>query len=195
MRLDPRSLEETLGSAAVGLTRPQLLNGVVQPLFEKIGRLWASGRLKIIHEHMASIVTRSFLLDILRTIVVADTSPKIVVGTPVGQWHETGALIVALTAAESGWRPLYFGPNLPAEEIAAAAQITASKAIALSISHRIELEIVVRELSKLRRYCDRQISIYVGGYGISDLKPRVYRRDIRCIESVEDFRSRLEGVC
>ena len=192
--LDPNALEKALERAAVSLSRPQLLNCVIQPLFRKIGEQWASGQLKIINEHMASIVIRSFLLDMLRAVVVAETSPKIVVAAPVGQWHETGALVVALTAAESGWRPLYFGPNLPAEEIAAAVKMTVAKAIALSISHRIEIASIVRELRKLRSYCANRVQIYVGGHGIAELKPRIDMIGIRCIENVEKFRAELEAL-
>ena len=194
IRLDPIALEKVLERAAVNLSRPRLLNCVIQPLFKDIGEQWAAGRLKIINEHMASIVIRSFLLDMLRAVVVAETSPKIVVAAPVGQWHETGALVVALTAAESGWRPLYFGPNLPAEEIAAAVKITVSKAIALSISHRIEIATIVRELRKLRSYCAHRVQIYVGGYGIAEIMPRVDLIGVRCIENVEKFRAELEAL-
>lgn len=194
IRLDPVALEKVLERAAVTLSRPDVLHSVIQPLFVQIGELWAAGKLKIINEHMASIVVRSFLSDMLRTIAVGKTSPKIVVAAPVGQWHETGALVAALAAAESGWRPLYFGPNLPAEEIAAATQITAAKAIALSISHRIEITVVVHELRKLRRYCARQVEIFVGGYGISDLKTQADPINVTCIENMENFRSGLESL-
>jgi methylmalonyl-CoA mutase cobalamin-binding subunit len=150
--------------------------------------------MRIINEHMASIVIRSFLLDMLRTVVAAETSPKILVAAPVGQWHETGALVVALTAAESGWRPLYFGPNLPAEEIAAAVKMTVAKAIALSISHRIEIASIIRELRKLRSYCAHRVQIYVGGYGIAEIMPRVDLTGVRCIETVEKFRAEIEAL-
>jgi len=192
--LDPIALEKVLDRAAVNFSRPHLLSRVIQPLFIEIGEQWAAGRMRIINEHMASIVIRSFLLDMLRTVVVAETSPKIVVAAPVGQWHETGALVVALTAAESGWRPLYFGPNLPAEEIAAAVKMTVAKAIALSISHRIEIASIIRELRKLRSYCAHRVQIYVGGYGIAEIMPRVDLTGVRCIETVEKFRAELEAL-
>lgn len=192
--LDPIALEKVLERAAVNFSRPHLLSRVIQPLFIEIGEQWAAGRMRIINEHMASIVIRSFLLDMLRTVVVAETSPKIVVAAPVGQWHETGALVVALTAAESGWWPLYFGPNLPAEEIAAAVKMTVAKAIALSISHRIEIASIVRELRKLRSYCAHRVQIYVGGYGIAEIMPRVDLTGVRCIETVEKFRAELEAL-
>ena len=131
----------------------------------------------------------------LRAVVVAETSPKIVVAAPVGQWHETGALVVALTAAESGWSSLYFGPNLPAEEIAAAVEIrnTVAKAIALSISHRIEIASIVRELRKLRNYClSLSVQIYVVVYGIAELKPRIDPIGVKRIENVEKFQGQAQ---
>jgi len=104
-RLDQGGFERVLERAAVELSRSKFLHSVVQPLFNKVGELWASGDLKIIHERMASIVTRSLLIEMLRAVVLAETAPRLIVAAPVGQWHETGALVVALAAAESGWQP------------------------------------------------------------------------------------------
>ena len=191
-KLDQASLEKVLERAAVNLPRSKFLNSVVQPLFKQIGELWASGNLKIINERMATLVTRSLLLDMLRSVHVTETAPQLVVAAPVGQWHETGALAVALCAAESGWRPLYFGPNLPAEEIAAAVKKTKSKAIALSISLRINIMIVIREIRKLINYCADRVKIYVGGHGVLVLKPHIKPTGVRCIESVVELKAELE---
>ena len=191
-KLDQSSLEKVLERAAVNLPRSKFLNSVVQPLFKQIGELWASGNLKIINERMATLVARSLLLDILRSVHVTETAPQLVVAAPVGQWHETGALAVALCASESGWRPLYFWPNLPAEEIAAAVKKTKSKAIALSISHRIDITLVKREVRRLRNYCASRVKIYVGGHGILVLNPHIKPIGVRCIESVDELKEELE---
>ena len=194
-RLDQAGLERILARAAVELPRTQLLHTVIQPLFERIGELWAKGELKIINERLATIVTRSFLMDLLRTVVLTETAPRVVVAAPVGQWHETGALVVALTAAESGWQPLYFGPNLPADEIAAAAEFTASRAIALSIGHRIETSLVVKEVRQLKKYCTQGAKIFVGGYGMFEIKQQIEPLGVRCIVHIDEFRSELEAMC
>jgi len=131
LRLDPDSFENELGQAAINLSRLSLLNKIICPLFEEIGNLWQNGSLKIINEHMASSVTRTFLLNMLRSTEIDNTAPKIVVATLSGQWHELGALSVALAAAESGWKAIYYGPNLPAEEIAAGAKHIDARAVAI----------------------------------------------------------------
>ena len=193
-QLDPLGLEKTLENAAVNLPRQKLLHSVIQPMFERIGELWAAGKLKIIHEHMATVVTRSILLDMLKTEVLTDGAPKLVVATPVGQWHEAGALVAALTAAEAGWRPLYFGPNLPAEEIAAAVKQTRSKAVALSICHRIERALLQRELRKLNRFTGNGIPVLVGGYVVGDIAEVISGARAKCISSVKVFKSELSTL-
>lgn len=192
-QLDQAGLERVLDRAAVNLSRSKYLHRVVQPLFTKIGKMWVAGELKIIHERLATLVIRSQLLDMLRAVILSDSAPRLVVAAPVGQWHETGCLVAALTAAESGWRPMYFGPNLPAEEIAAAVQYTNSKIIALSIGHKIDPSMVVREMRKLNNYCTNRVRIIVGGYGVVNLKAHLTPFGVRCVADVNDFRRELES--
>ena len=191
-QLDQVGLEKVLDRAAVNLPRSKYLHHVVQPLFGKIGEMWAAGDMKIIHERLATLVIRSQLLDMLKSTILSDSAPRLVVAAPVGQWHETGCLVAALTAAESGWRPMYFGPNLPAEEIAAAAQSTNSKIIALSVGQRINPSITLREVRKLKKYCAKQAKIIVGGYGALNLKARLEPIGVKCITDVKVFSKELE---
>lgn len=190
--LDQVGLERVLDNAAVILTRSRFMNHVIQPLFIKIGEMWAAGELKIINERLATLVVRSQLLEMMRSTVLSESAPRLVVAAPVGQWHETGCLVVALTAAEYGWRPMYFGPNLPAEEIAAASNVTNSKLIALSIGYRIDPSTVVRELRKLRNYCADKANIIAGGYGVVGLKSQLETIGVRCITDEKDFSKELE---
>ena len=135
LELDSNKLERWFDQAAIDLTRTELLRDVIVPLFKEIGKLWHGGSLKIINEHMATSITRNFLLNMLRTTEISDSAPKIVVATTVGQWHDVGALVVALTAAENRWYPVYYGPNLPAEEIATGVKHSHAVAVAISITH------------------------------------------------------------
>ena len=88
INLDPDRLNRSYDQAVVDLTRSALLKEVIVPLFEEIGNLWRNGSLKIINEHMATSVTRTLLLNMLRATEFSDKSPRIVFATAVGQWHD-----------------------------------------------------------------------------------------------------------
>jgi len=192
VNLDAPGLEAALSQAAVHLSRPDLLQGLVLPLCKKMGDLWKQGDLKIVHEHLATPVIRAFLWNMLRSNEIAELSPKIVIATPLGQRHELGALTIAIIACESGWRPLYFGPSLPAEEIAAAVTYSEAKAVALSISTLADHHRLKTELVKVRDYLSEDINVFIGGQNaahFADLCGSVY---IVLINDLDTFRQTLE---
>lgn len=194
LNLDPEGLERGLDQAAIDLTRTSLLRDLIVPLFKEIGKLWHGGSLKIVNEHMATSVTRTFLLNMLRAIEISDPAPRIVVATTVGQWHDIGALTVALTAAENGWYPIYYGPNLPAEEIAAGVKHNGARAVAISITHLLNQNPLIEEMRKLRRYVGKDLTIFVGGRAVGD-QPRVLDEiNARYIDSVELLSYELNRV-
>ena len=194
LNFDAKALESVLDRAAVHLSKLELIKAVIEPLCRKIGELWEHGELKVINEHMTSTVIRSFLWNLLRSVGVSEASPKIVIATPSGHQHELGALAVALIAGESNWQSLYFGPSLPAEEIAAAVAYADARAVALSItydedSHRLNLEI-----EKLKRYLGDEITIFIGGQGASPLVDFFKANEILFLNDVESFRTALEKL-
>lgn len=194
LNLDPDGLEHYYDQAAIYLTRPVLLRDVVVPLFEEIGNLWRSGSLKIVNEHMATSVTRTFLLNMLRATEIADSAPGIVIATTVGQWHDVGALTVALTAAENGWQPVYYGPNLPAEEIAAAVKQSAARAVAISITHLLDQHPLIDEMRKLRRYVGRDVALFIGGRAVGVHMQILEEVNARCIVDIDQFCEELNAL-
>jgi DNA-binding transcriptional MerR regulator/methylmalonyl-CoA mutase cobalamin-binding subunit len=194
INLDPDRLNRSYDQAVVDLTRSALLKEVIVPLFEEIGNLWRNGSLKIINEHMATSVTRTLLLNMLRATAVSDKAPRIVIATAVGQWHDMGALTVALTAAEYGWHPLYFGPNLPVEEIAAAVKQSSARAVAISITHLLDQYPLVNELRKLRRYIGNDLILFVGGQAVSSHPQILEEINAKHIPNIDQLSEELNSV-
>jgi DNA-binding transcriptional MerR regulator/methylmalonyl-CoA mutase cobalamin-binding subunit len=121
VRMDTTKLETELNKAAISLSKPKLLFDVIVVLQDQMKKLYDIGQLRQVNINVANTVVRAFLWDLLRTVAIADTAPKLVVATPRGQSSEIGALIIAIVAAESGWRSKYLGLNLHPADIAAAA--------------------------------------------------------------------------
>ncbi|NIO11688.1 MAG: MerR family transcriptional regulator [Deltaproteobacteria bacterium] len=192
--LDAGALERTLTRAEINLSKLSLIDQVVVPLVQKLGDLWSDGSLKIVHEHMASSVIRTFLGDILRFSEVPPTAIPIILTTPVGHLHELGALIAAVTSASEGWRSMYLGPNLPAEEITNAAERTQAKVVGLSVVYPPDDPRVIRELKALRRYLSETVVLVVGGQAAEAYSEALDAIGAIQLKDIPSFRVRLASL-
>lgn len=185
--LDVALFEKRLHQASVELSRLIFLADVITPLFEVIGDQWAGGTIKIVQEHMASTATQALLWDMLRSADPGEAAPGMVVATPTGQWCQLGALMVALVGADVGWNVHYFGPNLPPEEIAAAAGRKEAKAVALSLVHRVDGLGLIRELKRLMRSLTPGIQLVVGGKEAETHRNHIEALGLPCVGNLRPF--------
>ena len=162
-RLDAWALEHFFVRSASSLGTAAMIDQVVVPLLKRLGEGWNDGSVRIANEHMASMVLRTYLLRTLGSFQPPLPAPCLVVTTPVGQHHEFGALLTAVTAALLGWRVLYLGTNLPAEEIAGAVQRSGAVAVALSIVYPPDDPGLSEELITLRKSLGDEVPVLVGG--------------------------------
>lgn len=162
---DDRGLKTILDKALLHLSKPVLRRELLVPLLAEIGNQWVDGRLRISHEHMASAIIEAFLTAMNARYQVLPGAPLVAVATPSGQYHEIGALLAASQAHESGWDVLYLGPNLPAEEIAAAARERGVRAIMLSLVFPTADPGVDSQLRDLRNLVGADTPIIAGGQG------------------------------
>jgi DNA-binding transcriptional MerR regulator/methylmalonyl-CoA mutase cobalamin-binding subunit len=170
-RLDPAALEAALAHAARSLSIPLLLQDVIGALLMAIGERWRAGVLRPCHEHIATAQIRFFLGNLLLHSAMTGTGPILLVATPAGQRHELGALIVAVTAAQSGWSPLYLGADIPSDEMAFAATERAAAAVALSISYPADDPRLADALRRLRRQLPDRVVLLAGGAAVAGYQP------------------------
>ena len=161
--LNPTALETALIEASVELSQPRLIETVITPLMEKIGSRWQDGSLRIVNQQLASEVIRNFLVGMRSVFNITESAPVVVVATPTGQAHDIGAFTIALVAEAEGWKVIYLGSNLPAEEIAAAAHLNKAIAVALSVTYPPDDPKLKHEAQKLYYGLSELVSIIVGG--------------------------------
>ncbi len=149
--LDPAGLQLALEGAAIALSVPQLLEGVITPLLRTLGEDWQNGTGRVAHEHLASAAVRALLGRMRLEFTPHQGAPELLITTPAGHVHEIGALTVAVVAAMDGWRATYLGPSMPAVEIAATARARAPRALALSLVYPADDPQLDAELRVLRR--------------------------------------------
>lgn len=191
---DPQKLEQNLNSALIKLSHPALLENVIIPLVRKVGHNWEVGELRIYHEHMVSVIIKSFLISILDSYKKDNSAPRILITTPQGQIHEIGAIAAAINAAEAGWNVNYMGTDLPAEEIVAAAIELKAKAIAISIVYSNDEYNLTRDLLKLGKILPSQVKFFVGGNAASKYSTILNRMNAVIIHDFSDFRKELSRI-
>ncbi len=161
--MDGERLNRILIRSAVVLRPGTLVTGVLVPLLARIGELWEKGRLGVAQEHLASGVIRRFLEWLIEAGEVGSGAPVMLTCTPQGQRHEFGALIAGAVAAERGWKVVNLGPDLPAEEIAAAAGDLDARAVVVSAIFGGADGVLADELTRLRALLPPEIRLLAGG--------------------------------
>jgi DNA-binding transcriptional MerR regulator/methylmalonyl-CoA mutase cobalamin-binding subunit len=192
--LDAIALENALMHARVALSHTAFLEALIVPMMQSIGDLWRDGSLRIMHEHLVSAIVRTLLGSLVTPASLPPTAPHMIVTTPAGQLHEIGALIVASIAGTEGWRVTYLGPNLPAEDIAAAVQQDPARAVGLSIIYPPDDPRLPQELARLRRYIGPDTPLFVGGRAAAG-----YDDMLQCVMAIRpkelaEFRAYLEAL-
>jgi methanogenic corrinoid protein MtbC1 len=168
-----------------------LVDELVVPLLERIGALWDERVLRPAHEHLASSVIRRVLSWVTEAFEAADTAPAVVAATLAGQVHELGAMLVATTAAAEGWRVLYLGADLPAEDIAAAARRTGVRAVALSLIYPDDGAHLSGECRRLARSLPEHVELVVGGAAAIANASALSAAGARVLADLASFRSLL----
>ncbi len=193
-QFDAYGLEQMLWRASVTFSQPELIDQIVVPLIHEVGNRWQNGTLRVVHEHLASNVLRRFLGNMRSASDIPESAPKMIATTPIGQLHELGALIVAVTGASEGWHVTYLGPNLPAEEIAAAAVNNRVKAVCLSIIYPPSDARLFRDLAKLRQLLPEKTELIIGGrvaFSYADILTKI---GATLIADLPSFRQELESL-
>ncbi len=192
--LDARTLESILLGALASMGQGAFLQQVVTPLLTSTGDRWAEGRLKVAHEHLVSAVVRSMLGGMILTHQTDDRGPAIVLTTPSGQHHELGILMASVTASSAGWRPVYLGPNMPAEEIASSAGEKQARAVGLSLIYPSDDTRLPIELKKLARLLPDDTTLIAGGQALEGYGQVLSEIDAIHVHDLSEFRHHLDRL-
>ncbi|MBD3222096.1 MerR family transcriptional regulator [bacterium] len=193
-RLDRHGLEQALDTALVALSRPRLRSDVLVPLIHALGERWQAGTWRVVHEHLASAVLRTFLWQLWRRSEPVAGSESVVVATPAGQRHELGALLVSGVAADLGWRVVYLGCDLPSEEIAAAVQTSQSRAVLLSLVYPMNELRMFEEIRRLRGLLTPEVEIVAGGRAAPAGRDELEVAGVVVADSLDDLAAILESI-
>ncbi len=131
--LSSEALAARLDQAALRLGYARALSDWVEPLLAEARERHRLGRLREAHLRFAECELRAFVQGLMRRAPLDAAAPRVVVATLIGDRWELGALLMAAHAIGEGWRAVYLGTEVPAEEIAAARKTTEAVAVMLDL--------------------------------------------------------------
>ncbi|MEX0692491.1 MAG: MerR family transcriptional regulator [Gemmatimonadales bacterium] len=188
---DARRLNDRLERAMLDLPAVRFLDALVTPLLRRIGAQWEAGTLRPAQEHLASGVLLRTLHAFLAAVGTARGGPILIAATPQGVRHEFGALLAAASAAMAGWDVTYLGADLPAADIASAAQERSAAVVALSVVLPFDVGDVGKEVAAVRRGLPRETRLIVGGSGTEALGSVLQRDNIMVTTDLPGLRAAL----
>ncbi|WP_442499522.1 MerR family transcriptional regulator [Methylobacter sp. sgz302048] len=187
-------LEGHCENAIAELGPMPFIEHLLTPLLNKIGESWQAGLLRPAHEHMATAIIRSLAYILRSSAPSPKQAPRLIMSTPLGQLHEIGALLATIIAEFKGWHVTYLGPNLPAEEIAAAVKYARACAVAVSISFRTDDHVINREIRRLNKLIGKDVALIAGGRATSDYQAVLDEVGALSVQNYEHFKLILDRL-
>lgn len=173
---DVVGLHAHLRAAAVTLGPRRFVTDLAHPLAVRVGELWASGRLDIRHEHLASAALSTQLRLLLGAFDPTAQAPDVVLTTLPGEPHTLGLEMVAVYLATRSASPRLLGADLPPEQIAEAARAMRADAVGIAVSPAALPERTSEDARTLVARLPRDTELWVGGGGANTValrRPRV----------------------
>ncbi len=171
-----------------------MLHKVICPLICKVGISCQQSGFRPCHEHIATSVIREVLMAPVPGSLTASHAPELIVSTPAGERHELGALLVAASARDLGWRITYLGPNLSNEEIVECARARRVAAVALSVVYPEKCPVMEEKLLNLRGMLPSGIPLIVGGKAAKSYMQRLTDGDIHWAQDLCSLDQILIGI-
>lgn len=169
------AIELVLGELDRGLSPAQIYSGVLIAAQREIGDLWHVGDVSIAEEHLVSETTREIMaLIVAKRAPAAPVGPSLVAASVSGNAHDLGLRSVTDLFRLAGWRALFLGTNVPAEEIARAAAAFAVELVVMNATLTTQLHALGDAILTIRRLAPR-CKVLVGGLAFEGL-PDLWRR-------------------
>lgn len=168
--IDPQELAAALDQAVALASVRQLVQQVVVPASRRIGGLWAAGECSVAGEHLASSMIRERLLVLMREAAppAGRAAPEALVACAPDDFHENGALAVAILLAARGWRITLLGAATPIADLDMACRTRRPHAVYVSSTQPSSFTAAREALLTFVRRWAGAFEIVIGGQGAPD---------------------------
>ena len=145
---------------------------ILNPTMEKIGSMWADGRLSIATEHVSSNTAQS-LIKIISENHKRSTldKGKVIITTPVGEEHCLSCNMIESLLLSKGFTTFNLSPSTPANSLVEFIKTIHPTAILISITLDDNIKAGQRLTKKIYDQYKR-LPVYVGGQALNGKKSK-----------------------
>lgn len=136
---------------------------ILKPVMYKIGDDWATGKISIAAEHVASNVAQA-LVKIIMDQVTGNAKKKILICVPLGEEHHLGCDVIETYLSLKGFKIYNMSTSMPTESILNFIKNNKPDVLFLSITLEDNLAAGQRLIKKIKTQFS--IPIFVGGFAL-----------------------------
>jgi methanogenic corrinoid protein MtbC1 len=144
-----------------GMSAATLIDEVIGPAQQEVGRRWQVGQWTVAQEHAATAISDSVLAALsLRTAAEPVTPGRVVTGCVENEWHSLPLRMVTECLALAGYDVVFLGPSLPATHLTAFIADLDPLAVLLSCTNPLNLPGARRTIQAAH---DAEAPVIIGG--------------------------------
>ncbi len=151
-------------------TVEEFLDKILRPVMYEVGDLWASNKLSVASEHIASNIAHDLVKIIGERISKVDGRGKILVCTPPGEEHNLGCNILESFLQSKRYKVFNLSPNAPSADVIDFIKDKKPDVILVSITLEDNIKPGQRFVKKIVEKYD--IPVLVGGLALENKKPK-----------------------
>lgn len=144
----------------------EFFDKILKPTMYKIGDDWASNKISIATEHVASNVAQTLVKIIMDKENGMGTKKKVMICVPIGEEHHLGCDIIQTYLTSKGYKVFNMRTSMPTESLLDFIEGNNPDIVMLSITLEDNLKAGKRLIKKIKENFD--VPIVVGGYAFTN---------------------------
>ncbi|WP_428327062.1 cobalamin B12-binding domain-containing protein [Nitrosopumilus sp.] len=158
---------------------------ILKPVMYRIGDEWATGKINIATEHVASNIAQTLVRIIMDKVTGSGKKKKILICVPLGEEHHLGCDVLETYLTIKGFKIYNMGTSIPTESILSFIDNNNPDIVLVSITLEDNLAAGQRLVKKIKEHVN--IPILVGGYALQTNSTPKFAGEIIQNESLEEI--------
>ncbi|NNM36004.1 MAG: histidine kinase [Nitrosopumilus sp.] len=158
---------------------------ILKPVMYEIGEHWATNKISIATEHVASNIAQTLVKIIMDRVVATCNKKKILICVPLGEEHHLGCDVLETYLSIKGYKVYNMGTSMPTESIINFIENNKPDILFVSITLPDNLSAGQRLVRKIKE--EHNIPILIGGYALQSEKTPKFNAKVISDTSLEDI--------